>query len=69
MARFGTALILAAAAPTITAFCPHPHFRVTRGLSAVFNEDIDDFDAPMPANPQKGVGVLDHEIVVVDDEC
>ena len=67
MARFGTALILAAAAPTNTAFCPHPHFRVTRGLSAT--EDIDDFDAPVPANPQKGVGVLDHEIVVVDDEC
>mmetsp|Transcript_20758 Transcript_20758/g.30895 ORF Transcript_20758/g.30895 Transcript_20758/m.30895 type:complete len:207 (+) Transcript_20758:516-1136(+) len=28
----------------------------------------DDFDAPIPANPQSGTTVLDHE-PVVDDEC
>lgn len=36
-------------------------------LFATANEDTD-FDAPIPKNPQHA-HALDHEIVVVDDEC
>lgn len=68
MARFGTALILLAATSAASAFSPNPSFRNPRYLAATANEDTD-FDAPMPMNPQNAGNALDHEIVVVDDEC
>mmetsp|Transcript_25072 Transcript_25072/g.43891 ORF Transcript_25072/g.43891 Transcript_25072/m.43891 type:complete len:101 (+) Transcript_25072:176-478(+) len=69
MARFGTILVaLLTAASGATAFSPHPSiFRHTH-FHATANEDTD-FDAPVPKYPQNGAAVLDHEIVVIDDEC
>lgn len=39
-----------------------------RAPTATATEETD-FDAPVPRNPQSGSTVLDHDIVVVDDEC
>ena len=63
MVRFASALLLLAA-PAAQAFAPSMmHTRV--GLAAA--RDMDDFDAPIPADPQSGKE-LDHEILI-DDEC
>eukprot|EP00580_Thalassiosira_gravida_P003057 CAMPEP_0201604668 /NCGR_PEP_ID=MMETSP0492-20130828/4732_1 /ASSEMBLY_ACC=CAM_ASM_000837 /TAXON_ID=420259 /ORGANISM="Thalassiosira gravida, Strain GMp14c1" /LENGTH=133 /DNA_ID=CAMNT_0048068749 /DNA_START=333 /DNA_END=734 /DNA_ORIENTATION=- len=78
MTRFGTTthlIALLAAGATIattktivTAFSPSSMMINTPTyLFATANEDTD-FDAPIPKNPQHA-HALDHEIVVVDDEC
>ena len=70
MARFGTVVVFIAAASTATAFShrhPATHSRPAVRLSATANEDTD-FDAPVLKNPASPTA-LDHEIVVVDDEC
>mmetsp|Transcript_1473 Transcript_1473/g.2219 ORF Transcript_1473/g.2219 Transcript_1473/m.2219 type:complete len:128 (+) Transcript_1473:106-489(+) len=72
MTRFGTtthllALLAASSTTTITAFSPPAALPATTRLSATANEDTD-FDAPIPKNPQHA-HALDHDIVVVDDEC
>lgn len=70
MTRFSTATIaiLLSGANSTSAFTPSqlPVFRSIYSPSAIANEDTD-FDAPVTvaAKPIE----LDHEIVVVDDEC
>mmetsp|Transcript_37046 Transcript_37046/g.78209 ORF Transcript_37046/g.78209 Transcript_37046/m.78209 type:complete len:127 (+) Transcript_37046:200-580(+) len=69
MVRLGIATIaLLAATPGASAFCPHYQSVCSRSLAATANEDTD-FDAPFTKNPQSGTTTLDHEIVVIDDEC
>jgi len=68
MTHFATATIAILLAANSTAFTPSqlPVFRSIYSPSAIANEDTD-FDAPVTvaAKPIE----LDHEIVVVDDEC
>mmetsp|Transcript_5514 Transcript_5514/g.12034 ORF Transcript_5514/g.12034 Transcript_5514/m.12034 type:complete len:125 (-) Transcript_5514:287-661(-) len=71
MARLTAVLLLAAAssAASFSAGSVLSRRDVGAGrLSATADEDTD-FDAPVPLNPATASSVLDHEIVVVDDEC
>eukprot|EP01083_Nonionella_stella_P225665 802039_1 len=71
MARFLTVLILtllAATSTTVVAFTPPSiNTRTSTRVAATANEDTD-FDAPVLKNPQMA-SVLDHEPLIVDDEC
>ena len=70
MTRFSTATIaiLLSSANSTSAFTPSqlPVFRSIYSPSAIANEDTD-FDAPITTSAKPIE--LDHEIVVVDDEC
>ena len=72
MARFLTVLVLAllaATSTTVVAFTPPSIITRTSStrVAATANEDTD-FDAPVLKNPQMA-SVLDHEPLIVDDEC
>ncbi|KAL7471857.1 hypothetical protein ACHAXS_012209 [Conticribra weissflogii] len=70
MIRFISALALLAAVAPTDAFLSSVHLPNMRQMSATANEDTD-FDAPVLNNPVKASAPkdLDHDILVVNDEC
>mmetsp|Transcript_1953 Transcript_1953/g.4253 ORF Transcript_1953/g.4253 Transcript_1953/m.4253 type:complete len:128 (-) Transcript_1953:244-627(-) len=71
MIRFVSVLALLAAVVSTDAFLPSVHRpNMHQIMSSSANEDTD-FDAPVLNNPVKASAPkdLDHDILVVDDEC